>query len=128
VFKFIEKSSLTDKARLIAFSAPKTRDWLKVIPFEWELSLRDLFLPTLGLYLGLEISASLRSECLCSCEIDKLEIHLLTCRYGGGVILRHDEMRDEGCSIFQELLEPTACCQIAEIQLLESNTIGQCML
>jgi len=95
VFKFLEDSSLTDKARLMALFAPGVGNWLKAILFEWELSLRDLFLPALRLYLRLELSASLPSECLCETQIDKFGIHLLTCRFGGGAILRHDVMRNE---------------------------------
>ena len=86
--------SKKDMARVISCGEPTAGCWLDAIPSsqDYTLSNAEVCMASL-LQLGASLPA-LRAidSCIAQCgePIDNFEYHLLTCKWGGGAIHRHD--------------------------------------
>ena len=87
-------SSDTDKARLLAVSAPHSSDWLHAIPIS-SCGLRlddDAVRVAVGLRLGTRLCAP--HTCVCSAAVNPSGIHGLSCKKDNARILRHNALND----------------------------------
>ncbi|KAL5464029.1 hypothetical protein EMCRGX_G032986 [Ephydatia muelleri] len=92
---FSDATTMT-KARLQAISAPQAHAWLKVQPSpKLGLALMpDEAQVILKWWLGLPLTREGTPCPLCHHNMDAWEHHMLTCRSGGDVITRHNQLRD----------------------------------
>jgi hypothetical protein len=80
-------------ARLHSASGKGAAAWLTAIPTSVPLQLApDLFCIAVCLLLGLPLPVDMPAKCLCGHVVDRLGVHLLTCKHEGGPILRHDKL------------------------------------
>ena len=89
-------SSVADKARLLSVSSPHAASWLTVVPSEG-LGLHlepSVFQVAVKWWLGLDTSnGSLCALCPNS-ALDPLGHHATTCKKGGDVVTRHNQLRN----------------------------------
>ena len=92
---FSDATTVT-KARLQAISAPQAHAWLKVQPSpKLGLALMpDEAQVILKWWLGLPLTPEGTPCPLCHHNMDAWGHHMLTCRSGGDVITRHNQLRD----------------------------------
>ena len=92
---FSDATTVT-KARLQAISAPQAHAWLKVQPSpKLGLALMpDEAQVILKWWLGLPLTPESTPCPLCHHNMDAWGHHMLTCRSGGDVITRHNQLRD----------------------------------
>ncbi|KAL5479843.1 hypothetical protein EMCRGX_G023432, partial [Ephydatia muelleri] len=93
----LESSSPANRARLLSVAAPHASSWLSVVPSPG-LGLHlesNEFQMAIRWWLGLDTSG--RSMCpFCpDTALDPLGHHVVTCRHGGDVVIRHNRLRDE---------------------------------
>ena len=87
-------SSLQDKARLLAVSAPHSGDWLKALPISsCGLRLDD---EAVRVAVGLRLGTTLCEPhtCICGSAVNALGTHGLACKRSAGRIGRHQFLND----------------------------------
>ena len=97
-------SSPAQHARLLSVSSPHASAWLSVMPTP-QLNLHlepPEFQVALKWWLGLDTSQNARCSLCPSHALDPLGHHALTCKSSGGLIVRHNALRDtfwESCKL-----------------------------
>ena len=96
-----------EKARLISSSGPNAGSWLEAIPSTQHFTLSSAQFRTAALMrLGAPLPAlSNIQKCTQNCgnSVDLYGYHLLTCKWGGGPIHRHDHLSDSLYDMFRSL-------------------------
>ena len=96
-----------DKARLISSSGPNAGSWLEAIPSTQHFTLSSAqFCTAAFMRLGAPLPAlSSIQKCTANCgkSVDPHGYHLLTCKWGGGPIRRHDHLSDRLYDLFRSL-------------------------
>ena len=84
----------SDRARLLAVSAPRSRDWLNALP----IASCGLFLEdeAIRVAVGFRLGAKTCEPHLCPCgaRVDALGLHALSCRRCSGRTSRHHNLND----------------------------------
>ncbi len=112
--------SLLTQARLLCGSAKGASAWLSAIPSTPELRMSNTaFCVSVASLLGAPLPLALPARCVCGEVVDKLGLHLATCRHEGGAILRHDRMVD----LLQQLSHAAGVPSVKEAcHWVEDNT------
>jgi len=90
----LEASTGTNRARILAVSAPHAGEWLNAYPISsCGLRLND---DAVRVAVGLRVGARLCEphKCVCGAEVDALGTHGLNCKRGSGRIARHNFLND----------------------------------
>ena len=91
-------SSEYDKARVISCGGPIAGSWLDVIPNTQEFTMSNMdFRVASLLRLGAPLpELQALDNCIPQCKqpLDSSGYHILTCKWGGGIIRRHDHIAD----------------------------------
>ena len=89
-------SSVADKARLLSVSSPHAASWLTVVPSEG-LGLHlepSVFQVAVKWWLGLDTSNGSLCALCPNNALDPLGHHATTCKKGGDVVTRHNQLRN----------------------------------
>ena len=92
----LDSSSPANKGRLLSASASHASSWLSVVP-SVELGLHldpHEFCVGIRWWLGLDISRGLSCSLCPNTALDLLGHHAVTCKKGGDVVTRHNQLRD----------------------------------
>ena len=96
----------SDKARLLAVSAPGSSDWLHALPIS-SCGLRlddEAIRVAVGLRLGTKLCEP--HQCICGNTVDPRGHHCLSCRRSSGRTSRHHNINDIVCRAFQRAEVP----------------------
>ena len=88
-------SSVANKAHILSESAPHSASWLSVVPSA-ALGLHlepNEFLVALKWWLGHDLSSGLLCPLCPDTALDPVGHHAVTCRQGGDVVMRHNQLR-----------------------------------
>ena len=89
-------SSVADKARLLSVSSPHAASWMTVVPSE-DLGLHlepSVFQVAVKWWLGLDTSNGSLCALCPNNALDPLGHHATTCKKGGDVVTRHNQLRN----------------------------------
>ena len=92
--EIVETATDSNRARILAVSAPHSGDWLNALPISsCGLRLND---DAVRVAVGLRVGARLCEphKCICGAEVDALGTHGLNCKKGSGRIARHNFLND----------------------------------
>ena len=92
----LNKSSLADMARLLSVSAPHSFSWLSMIPTPGQCLHLDPVECHIAIkwWLGMDTSAGSQCSLCYDHSLDPLGQHATTCKRGGDVVIRHNNIRD----------------------------------
>ena len=92
----LNKSSLADKARLLSVSAQHSSSWLSMIPTPGQCLHLDPEECHIAIkwWLGMDTSAGSQCSLCYDHSLDPLGHHATTCKRGGDVVIRHNNIRN----------------------------------
>ena len=92
----LETSSNANRARLLSVSAPHASSWLSVLPSQGLGLHLDAPVHQVAIkwWLGMDASQGFQCALRPGNALDPLGHHATTCKHGGGVVVRHNTLRD----------------------------------